>query len=360
MIQSSLVDLKDRLSDQYSGIFCPTDFNLDFEERGVSPQFRELAETYHQKYTDYERYKGFITRGLAHMGVHPPGEIQTVLDVGSGSGNTFFPLLEMFPQATLIATDISPQLLRILQEIMTPAQRSRTTLLCLDLTETQFQEGICDLAVGGAILHHMFDPAIVIRENFRALKKNGWLMYTEPFEVGNSLLKLAYSMILNLAGHRDTIGRWSNPLPAPAIADKPQLHPLFKFFQQTQKSEKKYEIPHATYVFLCNYVADLEFRRGRDKSHPNYKTMDDKWLFTRKYIEDVASDIGASELQIHALDPVTDQFTNMTKIYFRLALSGVENPLPDWGWEILKFFDDFFSADLQNDLYPEAMILLKK
>jgi ubiquinone/menaquinone biosynthesis C-methylase UbiE len=39
----------------------------------------------------------------------------TILDLGSGAGNTVFPLLDLYPNATLIASDLSIPLLRALR-----------------------------------------------------------------------------------------------------------------------------------------------------------------------------------------------------------------------------------------------------
>lgn len=340
MLKEPIINLSERLSDEFVGIFCPENFKLDFDNRGVTKQFLDSADDYHNRYTNYPRFKGFLQSAINKIPNLP--EIKNILDIGSGSGNSLFPLFELFPKAKIKATDISPQLLRMLQSLMTVEQKSRTELYCMDLCDADFIENQFDLGVGAAILHHMIDPEKVITQCFKSIRPGGWLVFFEPFEVGNSILKLCYTMILNQAGYRDTIGRWTNILP------------------DGLEENNKFKIPEATAIFLINFIADLQFRSGRDKSHPDFQKLDDKWLFTNSYFQNIAKNIAARELIINRLESVPNQFTHGTLTYFKIALNQQREALPDWAWEIIRVFDGFFSEDLQNDFYPEAMVLIKK
>lgn len=341
MLKEPVIDLSQKLSDEFAGIFCPESFKLDFDNRGVSDQFLDSAEEYHNRYTNYPRFKGFLQNAISKTSNLP--EVKNILDIGSGSGNSLFPLFELFPEAKIKATDISPQLLKTLQSLMTVEQKFRTELFCMDLYDAKFVENQFDLIVGAAILHHLIDPERVLRKCFSALRPEGWMIFFEPFEVGNSLLKLCYTIILNQAGYRDTIGRWGNILPLEATQENGKL-----------------KIPKATAEFLMNFIADLEFRTGRDKSSPAFQKADDKWLFTNSYFRNIAKNIDAREVIIHRLETVPNQFSHATLTYFRIALNQQSEALPDWAWKILGDFDGFFSEDLQEEFYPEAMVLIKK
>src|SRR5262245_31281823 len=78
---------------------------------GVTAQFLEHPEEYHRRYHDVA-YWSFLL-GNALEKAHITHEVGTLIDIGSGSGNSVIPLCERFPRARIIATDISPQLLKI-------------------------------------------------------------------------------------------------------------------------------------------------------------------------------------------------------------------------------------------------------
>src|SRR5207248_9280280 len=87
-----------------------------------------------------------------------------VIDIGSGSGNSVIPLADRFPDADIVATDISPQLLAILRDFLQRRTEDtrRFSLVCVDAASARYNEGVADLIVGAAILHHILDPARVL------------------------------------------------------------------------------------------------------------------------------------------------------------------------------------------------------
>src|SRR5207244_8311540 len=82
---------------------------------GVTAQFLEEAGTYHQRYTAHGYFRNLIEAAVRRAGI---GEVHAVLDLGSGSGNSVVPALELFPTADIVAVDISPQLLAILKQFV--------------------------------------------------------------------------------------------------------------------------------------------------------------------------------------------------------------------------------------------------
>src|SRR6266704_3719056 len=172
----------------FAGIYTPQSFH-GATKVGVTSQFLENAEQYHKSYFDTGYWNFLLGNALDAAG--SPGAPKRIIDIGSGSGNSVIPLADRFPQAGIVATDISPQLLAILRDFLRRRPDSeRFALVCVDATAAAFRAGVADLAVGAAILHHVLDPARVIGSCFRALKPGGWAIFFEPFEAGNTILKL--------------------------------------------------------------------------------------------------------------------------------------------------------------------------
>jgi ubiquinone/menaquinone biosynthesis C-methylase UbiE len=196
-----LVSLAGLLDESYRDIFAPADAGL--QRSGVTEQFLTEADHYHEQYFNVELWSHYLSVAMTLLptGAPPPA---TVLDVGTGSGNTIFPVLQAFPEAEVVACDVSPQLLRILARAL-GEDASRVQLLCLDLNQPWFERNTFDLAIGGAILHHLFEPNRLVAEVFRAVRPGGALIFFEPFEQGHALLIMLYKEILRLAPHERSI-----------------------------------------------------------------------------------------------------------------------------------------------------------
>ena len=103
--------------------------------------------------------------------------------IGSGSGTSVIPLGERLPAANIVATDISPQLLAILQQYLRDhaTEASRFAQVGVDAMTADYRP---EVGVGAAILHSIIDPARMPASCQRALKSGSWAMFFEPFEAG--------------------------------------------------------------------------------------------------------------------------------------------------------------------------------
>lgn len=304
----------------WTGIFIP-DHPDAVRNASIGEQFLEGAEDYHRKYTNTGYFKGHIQNALQRITF--PRSAPSILDVGSGSGNSVIPCLELFPESPVVATDLSPILLRMLKSHVdgVPEWRERLGCVCMDVSCDFFRPGAFDLVVGAAILHHLLDPRKLLGTVMRALRPGGAAIFFEPFENGNSILRMAYQEILS----------------HPGVAG---LDP---------------KIAH----LLRALVHDFEVRTGSDKSAPIYRKIDDKWLFTRHYFQTVADDLGFSELHILPLHAVDRPFTRQTEANLRLGCGLEPKNLPRFAWEILARYDGFFSPELKHDLLIEGAIILR-
>jgi ubiquinone/menaquinone biosynthesis C-methylase UbiE len=241
-----------------------------------------------------------------------------IIDIGSGSGNSVIPLADRFPRANIVATDISPQLLAILRDFLNKrddasngqAGEARFALVCVDAAGRELSSWRGRSRRRGAILHHIFDPAKVLASCHRALKPGGWAIFFEPFEAGNTIVRMTYERIL-----------------AKATAA---------------------EIETAAMRLLERMVADYAVRQ-RAKSDPVFLGLDDKWMFTRTYFERIRDEQGWADLVTYALNVCPTMLRNQAEVHLKLRAQLPPSALPDWAWAIIDQTDAAISDDLRQE-----------
>jgi SAM-dependent methyltransferase len=314
-----LLDLGDD-DPRLRGIFTPQS-ERGVARSGVTSQFFENAGDYHERYSNVEGLRTLI--GSLLGGAAETGSERFILDIGSGSGNSVIPLLDLYPGAFVVATDISPQLLVILRDFLEakPEYRGRYGLVCMDANHDPFRPGAFDLAVGAAILHHIVDPRRVLRVCASALRPGGTALFIEPFEVGHGVLRIAYRSIL---------------------ADP-------------RRSRK-----HAQgFAMLKRMIVDHEARL-RDKSDPIFDVLDDKWYFTRSFFESNARAPEWQECRVEAINGSVSPMVDHAKMELRLGLGADESALPKWAWETIREHEKSFSSDGRRDMIFEGAVTLRR
>lgn len=304
----------------FEGIYTPTSFH-GATKVGVTSQFLENAEQYHRSYFDTGYWNFLLGNALTAAG--NPETPRRIIDIGSGSGNSVIPLADLFPNAEIVATDISPQLLAILRDFL--RQRidgnGRFGLVCVDAMAAQYQPGVANLTVGAAILHHILAPDRVLACCHHALSPGGWAIFFEPFEAGNTLLKFAYRRILAAA---TTVERAT---------------PGLRFLERMVQDYKRRELP---------------------SSDPIYRELDDKWMFTRTYFERIRGEQGWSELITYALNVSPTGLRDQATVHLRLGAELTTAALPAWAWSVLDEADASISDDLRREMGQEGAVLLRK
>ncbi|HWZ70651.1 MAG TPA: class I SAM-dependent methyltransferase [Casimicrobiaceae bacterium] len=294
---------------------------------GVTGQFLEHADQYHRNYLNLDYWRFLLERAFQAIGEMPDPSL--IIDIGSGSGNSVIPLADRFPDAYIIATDISPQLLAILRDFLNKRADARNgeggegrfALVCVDAADVNYLPGVADLAVGAAILHHILDPAKVLASCHRALKPGGWAIFFEPFEAGNTIVRMTYERIL-----------------ARASAAEKQTDAL---------------------RLLQRMVADYTVRQ-RAKSDPVFLGLDDKWMFTRTYFERIRDQQGWAELVTYALNVCPTMLRNQAAVHLKLGAQLPPSALPDWAWAVIDQTDAAISDDLRGEWAQEAAVMFRK
>ncbi|WP_114913462.1 class I SAM-dependent methyltransferase [Acidibrevibacterium fodinaquatile] len=327
VVRGKLTDMSEIFGEKFAGIFIPAD-DVGAAKIGITKQFLQDASVYHERYSATPYFRWLLEGAVKGRMAREPAMI---LDIGSGSGNSVLPALDLFPKTKIVATDLSEDLLAILRDHLAkdPTQAARVSLACLDATRADYIEGSADLVIGAAVLHHLLDPAECVRRAIKALSPKGTAIFFEPFEAGNAVLRLAYECILS----RNADGA-TEPLSTQAI--------------------------HV----LRALVQDYSVRAGSDKSAPIFRDIDDKWLFTHAFFKELIAPLGDYDLEIEPINLSDDCFTRQTRTNFRLALGVTEDvaiqTLPEWAWDILKRADQSFSFELKKDLPIEARIIIRR
>jgi SAM-dependent methyltransferase len=306
---------------RYAGIWTPEP-ELGAEKVGISEQFLANAEIYHHRYSHADFLVEMLEKALASTSI---GRAPSVLDIGTGSGkNSVFPMLHLYPDARFVATDLSPDLLAILQRYATAQSLSdQIACVCTDAMKNYFAPARFDVVTGIAILHHLLDPSQAIQAAFNTLKNDGIAVFFEPFE-GFGLITMMYERILN---------------EAPT--------------QQEKIDPRAADLMRAM-------IVDINARRGTDKSDIRFRYMDDKWLFTRSYIEETASKIGFRSTRIVAKSTGSDSFRKHVELNLHNGKELHRDALPDWAWRHIDELDSSFSPEMKSDLVVSGVIVLRK
>ena len=320
-----LFDLGSAGNEKLKGILSPL-YDDSVIGNYLQSQFTKSAQVYIDKYQHLEHFTNLISTAFQKIQLCPQNEL-TILDIGSGAGNTIFPLLKICPDARVIASDLSVEMLVSLKEGMKRfiADQKRgynCFLLQLNAEQLDFVDESFTLVMGGAILHHMISPEKTLNGCAKVLKQGGYAIFFEPFEEGNIILRNAYNVILNDSRQ--------GALP-------PEVRSLFR-----------------------SLIVDYDARMVRDKPLPRLNNLDDKWFFNKRCFLDLSREYGFSECIIYPLHATERQFELQTEVYLRLGGGKTRDALPNWAWEIIRQYDQCFSEDTKKELLIEGCLILKK
>lgn len=283
---------------------------------GVTDQFLADADIYHERYFNNAHWTWLVDKALTGL----DRSATRILDIGSGSGNTIAPLAAAFPDAAIVASDISPQLLTILMRnaAAKPEIGARLSGYCFDLHKDFFAPESFDGVLGGAILHHMLDPIAALRNAAKWVRPGGWITLVEPLERGALMMAIVYHTLLEELEDE---------------ADAQLIH-LFKAL-----------------------IQDIEARLGAPRRKPNTPDLDDKWFFSPTFVRQMMQELGFSRW---SLEPVNDgRFTD--NVLGTLSVAGwAGTPSPKM-LEVLAEFDDQIPAgSVRRRLQSDGVICLWK
>ena len=291
---------------------------------GLTEQFTEQAGDYAAKYASTAYFRSLIVRGLALSGARL-GRAPRILDIGTGAGdNSVFPCLDLFENAEIVATDLSPDLLVLLRrEVDRRRVADSVTVACADAMLDVFVPESFDLVTGMAILHHLIDPSHALVAACRALKPGGFAMFFEPFEFGHSILTLVFERIMSEAALRA------------GGLDPTVLH------------------------FMHLFTEDARRRLGRDKSSSIFREVDDKWLFSKSYLREVGKAAGFEKVRVELIHNPKNQITDRAAALLSIGANAQLSSLPAWAQTIVAQAQSAFS-ETRSDMIFEGIVTMRK
>lgn len=319
-----LVDLGQHEDARFSGVLTPAP-EVGTARLGVTAEFLENAEEYYQRHQAFDYWKTTLESVTAPLGITDP---KTIIEYGCGFGNSTLPLLDLFPSANLVAMDISPNLLTILQRL-TKARHvdDRCAAIAVDAHKPYVKPDVADLVVGTAILHHLVHPEKLIEAAVRVVKPGGYAVFFEPFEAGYAVLRLIIRDICREAAVRE--------FSSPAL------------------------------TWLAEMAAMWLLQIKRDQL-PGWENLDDKWMFSRAYFQDVADSVNA-DLHISRTmnsrtvpQPLRNMLHHIVKHWRGLD---ADDPaiMPAWAWAVVDQYEsEYFSEKGKEDLLFAGTVVFKK
>jgi ubiquinone/menaquinone biosynthesis C-methylase UbiE len=325
LIDEPLYPLSKQLGESYCDIYAPVNF-MDMEKIGITSQFLEDSAIYHKNYFSTNWSKHLIQTALDNSNVQFLNP--TIFDLGSGSGNSVFAFCELFSNCNIIATDLSPNLLKIMMHHKKEYySSSRIEAIAMDALNVRIKPSRFDIFSGSAILHHLIDIDTIFQVAYLSLKSNGCAFFFEPMLSGFVVMT---SLLRSLLKMNESVENISEKLSEKVI----------QFFKDLILN----------WTIRGNAINKME--------HFNIAELDDKWLFTRQRIEAVAKKAGFYDVKIASLFNPPRYKSQLTGLLHFVEVNFID--LPKWAKEIVDIFDESDIMCNENDIFMEVAIICRK
>ena len=321
-IEGNFIHLEN-VNSNYKNIYAEPDF-LKSDKIGLTSQFQEHSGQYHAKYYNPQLFIHYLKLALEMTGIDYAEP--DIFDFGSGSGNSVFAALEVFDRCSIMASDLSVELLSILNTIR-EEQYPDANIPCIamDIQKTRLKDSSFDIFMGLAILHHVIEPDIVFEIAYNALKRNGCLILFEPM-IGYQILGGIYKTIVAMDRFMDAGER----LPE--------------------------NIKSALNALSFDYL--VRVKMYDEMIHCKITDLDDKWIFSSKHIIEMAERAGFKTVKIQGLAQHPRYKSELAGV---LPLVDVDiKEMPEWAIEIIANFDLFDIESGYNDVhFASAVVCIK-
>ena len=291
---------------------------------GATTQFIGDADTYHQRYFDRLDFVDLIDTCLMLAGIDRTRALK-VLDIGSGGGSSVFAACRLLPNAEICASDMSPQLLRMLATFAESRAElaGRIKAYCFDVQRRFFRRDTFDLVLGAAILHHLLDPRAALAQVAGSLKPGGKIILVEPLEPGSLVLTSLYGAVLRVLADRGE-----------ADGDLARVMKALRL--------------------------DIQSRLGAPVEKPWTERLDDKWVFDESYLAELALQLGLARVDVH---PAQADLTHVFEAAFTSVLADSGNQalaIPEAVLGCVREFDRGIAPALKRRFCPTGIIVFTK
>jgi len=317
----TLIDLGDCEAEAFRGVVTPKG-EVGQGRQGVNAVFLENAEAYYKKYQGFAYWRMLLVQALGRIKVADP---EIIVEYGCGFGNATLPMLDILPNSKILASDISPNLLAILEGLLVSRKlKERCVAVAMDAHKPYIEERSADLIFGAAILHHLAEPGEFIGSALRVLKPGGWAVFFEPLEGGLAILRLICEEVVREGKRQSFTKRWTRAM------------------RLTQ-----------------DFADDLRPQIFRS-AIPGWRDRDDKWAFPRSVLDKIASE-NRAEVSTYGLHDNIGQFRRHFSYMLETYGDMKATEYPSWAWDIFDRYDkETFSPEMLLDLALEGCIMFRK
>jgi SAM-dependent methyltransferase len=305
-----LSPMSDHVAGYPPGIYVTSDVVGHIGE-GTTEQFKANSGIYDARYFKVSGQADLLTRAFGKFPDFDWAGAVDILDIGCGSGNATFTVLEMMPSSTVYATDISPDMVAILaKRAQDWGKADRIVPFVSNAERVLLNDGSFDLIIGSSMVHHLIEPEKFVDRILAALRPGGLCIFTEPFKAGHVVTR----MFLDTCSTQP----WLMEGIAPEILE-----------------------------FFRAYIVTIDAMCATDRSRLDYTSLDDKWMFPRSFFEEAGRRNGAGYGFFTTNQPENRFRTNIETLVW-LGL-GQKWQMP----EPARSFVDRFDAALPRDILDE-------
>jgi ubiquinone/menaquinone biosynthesis C-methylase UbiE len=288
-----LVDLGDCEAEAFRGVLTPK-AEVGQKRQGVNAVFLENAEACYEKYQGFAYWRMLLDQALSRIKVD---DAEIIVEYGCGFGNATLSMLDILPNSKIIASDISPNLLALLEGLLVSrGLKQRCVAVAMDAHKSYIKEGSADLIFGAAILHHLTEPGEFIGSALRVLKP------------GTIRGRLAVLRLIC-----EEIVRESRRGVA---------------WKQTPDAMRLTE----------NFTNDLRSQIFREAA----PGRDDKWAFTRSVLDRIARE-NRAKIRTFGLHDNVGQFRRHFSYMLETSGGMKATDYPGWAWDIFDRYEETFS-----------------
>lgn len=146
-------------------------------KRQVAQRFDRAALTYNA-YADFQRL--VLDRLFGHL---PSSPADQILDLGTGTGQALATLSDTFSPASLVALDLSFQMLETASRpnglpLDSSHPQGAHSFVCADAESLPFADGVFDLLFSSLAMQWCLQPKTLFSELFRVTKPGGYVVFS--------------------------------------------------------------------------------------------------------------------------------------------------------------------------------------
>ena len=313
----------DGLARQSEGVWAPHAFTW-----GLAEQARinmEAARRTGGGSRVSQHFEHLLRTAVERVGVDLPSR-PLLLDLRSGDGTrSVIPWLNVLPDACIVASDPACILLAtMVSRAAAVGEEDRVMGVVAEPDRVPVAPGSVDLVSGVACLHELDDPDLVLAAAAKALRPGGYAVFLAPFD-GHGILRVAYERICAEAA------LWPQDPLNPGVA-----------------------------TALQTLSADIAARTLPDPSDPEFRLLEQKWLFSRESLETAARGFGFREVRFLPHNDHETLYRDVAAMQVRMVTGQPEATLPDWALAVLDSFDRALRPPVKRLLMLEGTVVLRR